>query len=218
MPEARIMRVMRETRQRVIELLRIRDGRTVDELVRDLRLTRTAVTAQLAALQAEGLVARRGLKAGRRRPSVVYSLTPKADALFPKAYAGFAASLLEELKREGSGPLRTLLRRIGDRWIARDLPRVEGLRGTARLAKVREILAERGFLPALERTGTGYVLREHNCPVMDLAAQHEEVCEMVHRWLEALAGTPMVRVKCLRLGVPFSAYRIDRLPGWAAAG
>lgn len=55
------------------------------------------------------------------------------------------------------------------------------------------------------------------CSVMELAFQHEEICEMVHRWLEALAGTPMVRVKCLRLGDPYSAYRIDRLPGKAAA-
>lgn len=208
---------MHETRRRIVELLRMGDGRTVDELVRDLRLTRTAVTTQLAGLQADGLAVRRGLRAGRRRPSVVYTLTPKADALFPKAYEGFAASLLEELKREGPGPLRAMLRRIGDRWIARDLPRVAGLRGAARLEKVRDILAERGFLPALERSAGGYVLREHNCPVMALAAQHEEICEMVHGWLETLAGTPMVRVKCLRQGDPYSAYRIDRLPGRAAA-
>lgn len=208
---------MRETRQRIVELLRIRDGCTVEELTRGLGLTRTAVTTQLAALQAEGLVVRRGLRAGRRRPSAVYALTPKADVLFPKAYEGFAALLLDELKREGPGPLRALLRRVGNRWISRDLPRVAGLRGAARLEKVRDILAERGFLPALERAGGGYVLREHNCPVMELAYRHEEVCEMVHRWLEALTGTPMVRVKCLRLGDPYSAYRIDRLPGKAAA-
>ncbi|HEU5171874.1 MAG TPA: hypothetical protein VFU46_15110, partial [Gemmatimonadales bacterium] len=108
---------------------------------------------------------------------------------------------------------RAFLRRIGDRWIARDLPQVEGLRGHARLEKVREIMAERGFLPALERTTAGYVLREHNCPLMQLALAHEEVCEMVHRWMEALAGTPMTRVKCIRRGDPFSAYAITRAPG-----
>ena len=131
------------------------------------------------------------LRAGRRRPSVVYVLTPKADALFPKAYDGFAAAVLEEIKREGPGELRALLRRVGNRWIAHDLPRVEGLRGAARLERVREILDERGFLPVLERAGQGYVLREHNCPVMQLALMHEEICEMVHRWLEALAGFPV---------------------------
>lgn len=205
---------MHETRRHIVELLRLVGGGTVEEMAERLGLTRTAITSQLAALQAEGLVARQGFRPGRRRPSVLYVLTAKADAaLFPKAYDTFAASVLEEIKREGPGELRALLRRISDRWIARDLPRVEGLRGAARLERVREILAERGFLPALERTSAGYVFREHNCPVMQLALLHEEVCEMVHYWLEAIAGTPMVRVKCMRRGDPYSAYAIARLPG-----
>jgi hypothetical protein len=40
------------------------------------------------------------------------------------------------------------------------------------------MLAERRFLPALERAGGGYVLREHNCPVLELAFQREEIGEM----------------------------------------
>lgn len=202
-----------DTRGQLIQLLRIHGGGTVEEMAERLGLTRTAITTQLAALQADGLVARQGFRPGRRRPSVLYVLTAKADTLFPKAYGAFAAALLEEIKHEGTGELRALLRRIGDRWIARDLPQVEGLRGHARLEKVREILAERGFLPALERTTSGYVLREHNCPLMQLALAHEEVCEMVLRWMEALAGTPMTRVKCIRRGDPFSAYAIARAPG-----
>jgi hypothetical protein len=50
---------------------------------------------------------------------------------------------------------------------------------------------------------------------MQLASLHAEVCEMVHHWPEALAGTPMVRVKCMRQGDPYSAYTIARLPGRA---
>ncbi len=206
---------MRDTKWQILEFLRLGGGGTVEELAERLGLTRTAITTQLAALQADGLVGRRGFRPGRRRPSVLYALTAKADALFPKSYDAFAAAVLEEIKREGPGELRALLRRIADRWIARDLPRVEGLRGIARLNRVRDILAERGFLPALERTSAGYVLREHNCPVMQLVALHAEVCEMVHRWLEALAGTPKVRVKCMRQGDLYSAYNIAQLPGGA---
>lgn len=208
--------VVVHTRQRVIEILRLGGGGTVEEIAERLDLTRTAITTHLAALQADGLVTRQGFRPGRRRPSVLYVLTPKADALFPKAYDTFAAAVLDEIKREGPGELRAVLRRVGDRWIARDMPKVEGLRGTARLERVREILAEQGFLPSLERrTGGGYELREHNCPVMQLALLHEEVCEMVHRWLEAITGTRMVRVRCMRQGDPFSAYTLARLPGRA---
>ncbi len=203
---------MRDTRQRMVELLRMHNGQTVEELAEALDLTRTAITSQLAALQAEGLVARGGFRPGRRRPSVVYTLTPSADRLFPKTYDEFADGLLEEVRREGKGSLRRLLRRIGDRWIAHDLPRVQVLRGRERLDRAREILAERGFMPVLKPSGEGYLLREHNCPVMTLAVAHPEVCDMVHRWLEALFGTPLTRVRCMRQGDPFSDYTITAAP------
>jgi predicted ArsR family transcriptional regulator len=207
---------MHETRARIVDLLRRRGPLTVEDLAGALRVTRTAVIGHLAALQADGFVARQGLRPGIRRPSVLYALTPAADALFPKAYEEFVALVLAELKRRGPGHLRRLLRRIGDAWIARDLPRVAPLSGRERLARVMEILAERGFMPTLERTRTGYVLREHNCPLMRLAADHVEVCDMVHRWLEALVGARLTRVRCLRQGDPYSAYAL-RAPAEASS-
>ncbi|MGQ0569283.1 MAG: helix-turn-helix transcriptional regulator, partial [Armatimonadota bacterium] len=204
--------VMQETRQKLVELLRVRGGQTVEDLARALHLTRTAVTTQLATLQSEGFVRRQGLRPGRRRPSGVYALTPSEDSLFPKSYADFAAAVLDALKREGAGNLQRVLRRVGDRWIARDLPRVEGLEGWARLEQARGILAERGFMPDLQAMGNGFLLREFNCPAMRLAVEHPEVCDMVHRWMEAIFGKPLRRVQCLRQGDPYSAYTI-RLTG-----
>ncbi len=204
---------MQETRYQIVELLRVRGPQTVEDLVRAMGLTRTAVTTHLASLQADGFVVRQGFRAGPRRPSVIYALTPAADALFPKAYEEFAAVILTEVKRGGSADLKRLLRRIGEAWIARDLPRVEGTAGRERLQRVKTILAERGFMPVLDRTRDGYTLREYNCPVMRLAFEHVEVCDMIHRWLEALFGVPLKRVQCLRQGDAFSAYTIKVVPG-----
>ncbi len=204
---------MHETRWLIIERLRMQGGQTVEDLAESLGVTRTAVTSHLAGLAADGLVARQGLRPGRRRPSVVYVLTPAADRLFPKSYDDFAEALLREVGKEGSDRLRRLLRRVADQWITRDLPRVKNLRGRERLERAKEILSERGFMPALEQTREGYVLREHNCPAMRLAVAHPEVCDMVHRWLEALFGTSLTRTRCLRQGDPFSAYTIKQAPG-----
>ena len=209
MPEsAYAARMVQGTRQQIVELLRMHNGRTVEELARALHVTRTAITSQLAALQAAGLVRQQGLRPGRRRPSVVYTLSASADAFFPKTYDDFAAEVLEELRQEGKGNLARVLRRVGDRWIARDLPQVKDLRGPKRLERAKDILAERGFMPSLSPTRDGYLLREHNCPVIRLAVAHPEVCNMVHRWLEALFGTPLTRTRCMRQGDPFSAYVI----------
>jgi predicted ArsR family transcriptional regulator len=203
---------MRDTRQRIVDLLRTHTGRTVGELAQALHVTRTAITTQLAALQAAGLVSQQGLRLGRRRPSVVYVLTTSADALFPKTYDEFAMQMLDELRREGKGNLSRLLRRLGDRWIARDLPRVKNLRGRERLERVQEILAEHGFMPSLNTIPEGYLLREHNCPVMRLAVAEPEVCTMIHRWLEALFGTTLTRTRCMRQGDPSSDYVIATAP------
>lgn len=207
------MSAMQDTRHRIVELLRIRGGQTIEDLARALRLTRTAVVSHLSSLQAEGLVSRGGLRPGRRRPSTLYVATAAADAVFPKAYKEFASAVLDELRREGPETFAHVVSRLGDRWMAQDLPRVEGLGGQARLEMMQRILAERGFLPTLERRLGGYTLREHNCPVMALAAAHPEICTTVHRWLEALAGVRLERVRCMSQGESFSEYVARDVPG-----
>ena len=199
---------MHETRERIVELLRLQGAHTVESLRIALGISRTAVKSHLTGLRAEGLVRRRGLRPGVRRPSNVYELTPEADRLFPKVYDDFAAALIDEIKHRRPDDPQGYLERIADRWITRDLPRVSGLHGLERLERAKEILAERGFMPVLEQMSDGYQLHEHNCPLMRLTADYPEVCNMVHRWLEALFGTPLNRVRCLRLGDPFSAYVI----------
>lgn len=204
---------MHDTRQRIVELLRLESRHTMESLSGVLRLSRTAVKSHLMALQAEGLVRRRGLQPGLRRPSNVYELTPAADRLFPKAYDDFAAGLIEEIKRERPHDLKNYLERIADRWIERDLPRVQGLQGAERFETARGILAGRGFMPDLQETAEGYELHEHNCPLMRLTADHPEVCDMMLRWMEALFGARLGRMRCLRHGDPFSAYTVTPVSG-----
>jgi predicted ArsR family transcriptional regulator len=199
---------MHETRERIVELLRLHGSHTVESLCAALSLSRTAVKSHLTALRAEAMVRRRGLRPGTRRPSNVYELTPEADRLFPKMYDDFAAALIEEIRRQRPDELEAYLERIADRWIARDAARVEGLHGLERFERAKETLADRGFMPVLDQVPDGYQLHEHNCPLMKLTADYPEVCNMVHRWLEALFGTRLNRVRCLHLGDPFSAYTI----------
>jgi len=199
---------MQETRGEILELLRVRGGQTVPDLVNALKLTRTAVLNHLAALQAEGFVRRQGMRRGTRRPSAVYEVTLAADTLFPKKYEAFAAAVLDALSRNDPTALARALDEVGDSWIKRDAARVSRLRGQARLEEARKILSENGFMPVLATAAGELVLREHNCPVMRFAIDHAEVCDVVHKWMESLVGEPLIRVRCLRRGEPFSEYRI----------
>src|SRR5690349_6494669 len=142
---------MHETREKIVQLLRVQGGHTVESLCAALGLSRTAVKSHLIGLQAEGMVRRVGLRAGPRRPSYLYQLTREADRFFPKAYDDFASTLIDEIRRVRPDHLEGYLERVANRWIARDSPRVEGLHGAERYERAREILAERGFMPTLEQ-------------------------------------------------------------------
>jgi len=54
-------------------------------------------------------------------------------------------------------------------------------------------------MPSLSTTREGYLLREHNCPVMRLAVAQPEVCDTIH-------------TRCMRQGDPFSDYVIATAP------
>ena len=199
-------KVMQETRRHIVELMRIRGGQTVQDLVAALGLTRTAVISHLGVLQADGFLTRGGLRRGKRRPSVIYETTRLADSAFPQAYESFAVAVLNALKQNAPSALRAVLLRVGEGWVERDRHRVARLKGQARVEAMRQILEERGFLPELKRGDNTYVLREHNCPVLRLATDHPEVCDGVHRWMQSLVGVPLIRVQCMRRGDAFSEY------------
>src|ERR1700686_1013863 len=155
---------MHDRRRLALDALRIRGGLSINELARQLRLTRTASANHVARLLADGLVTPIGLRPGARRPSVIYGLTPRADSAFHQEYETFAVDLLDELARVGTPQLDRALRGVGGRWIARDEPAVHALRGSERLERAAKIMAARGFMPSLERTDRSQVLRVHNCP------------------------------------------------------
>jgi len=60
---------MRDSRRRVVDLLRLHGSLTIDELAEHMNITRNAVVNHLSLLEREGLVTRSGLRPGKRRPS-----------------------------------------------------------------------------------------------------------------------------------------------------
>src|SRR5919112_1385565 len=86
------------TSGRLLELLR-RSPKTVDELAVGLDLTRTAVRAQLASLERDGLVQQVGSRRGASKPSRMYGVTAQAELLFSQAYVPILTQLLHVLSK-----------------------------------------------------------------------------------------------------------------------
>src|SRR3972149_10022707 len=89
---------MQSTRQHILEYLQRQGRATVKELGSLLGLTSTGIRQHLTVLERDGLVDSREERGRVGRPTPVYSLTEKADSLFPQSYALLAGVILDEIR------------------------------------------------------------------------------------------------------------------------
>src|SRR5687768_3450113 len=72
--------ILDSSRGRIVTLLR-RGASTADDIAATLRVTQSAIRAQLTGMERDGVVRRAGQRPGTTRPSHVYELTPEVEQL-----------------------------------------------------------------------------------------------------------------------------------------
>lgn len=185
-------RVTQGTAGRIMELLR-RGPMTVDELAAALKLTRTAVQAQLATLQHDELVEQRGTRRGTSKPARTYGVTIQAELLFSRAYIPILTQLVHVLaRRVAPAEFDSIMREVGRGVMAdRAAPRGGTLRDRA--ARASSLLNELGGLSEIEEEDGLYVIRSYGCPLAAATALHPEVCNALESLLSEFAGTPVTK-------------------------
>src|SRR5438046_10172434 len=93
----------RSTRMEVLELLRRKGHASAETIATELRVTPNAVRQHLTNLERAGFVVSIPEKSRRGRPSLLFSLTERADSVFPKRY-GQLATMVREEGQERGGP------------------------------------------------------------------------------------------------------------------
>lgn len=191
-------RLTQGTSGRIVELLRS-DAMTIDELAASLRLTRTAVRAQLAALQQEGAVEHQGHRQGVSKPARTYSVTAETELLFSRAYIPILTQLLHVLsQRMSREEFDEVMREVGRGTMAgRAMPR--GSTHDRALA-ASTLLNELGGLTQLDEEKPGhFVIRSHGCPLAAATARYPEACNALESLLSEFVGE-RVRKCCDRNG------------------
>jgi predicted ArsR family transcriptional regulator len=203
-------RFLSSTRGQVVQLLR-RGEATVNELAEALNLTDNAVRSHLSTLERDGLVRQSGKRTATRKPEVLFSLTPEAGQLFPKAYDLLLNQLLHLLEsRITQVEKGELLRDVGLRLagVRAPLPTVSReaeLR--KRLKNAVDVLQDLGGLAELEDTGDEIVIRGFSCPLASVVREHPEACQLAETLLAEIIGAP-VREACVRNGEPRCLFRL----------
>ena len=184
-------------RSEVIRTIQQLGSASVKDLEAALGVTTTAVREQVAHLLREDFIQATRVRGEVGRPYFVYSLTARAQELFPKDYASLAMLLLEET-RELHGPegLRMLLNRVSRRLAERLGGRDDGKELSQKLLGLVAALGRTGLevsmLPVVSGDGegeSGFVLKTHSCPYFEVAKNHREICEMEADMLGDLLGT-----------------------------
>ncbi len=201
---------MQSTRQQILEYLQRQGRATVKELGKLLGLTSTGIRQHLTVLERDGLVDAHEERGRVGRPTLVYALTEKADALFPKTYDALASVLLEEVRSsQGNERLHELLHKVAERMAGPYRERVQGKPLSGRVQETASIMEEQGCLiDVREAEGDEYFIDEFTCPFPKVAEKDRAICALHVDFVRILTGADTRLTQSLLRGERACTYRV----------
>jgi DeoR family suf operon transcriptional repressor len=214
MTEDRVAPTMPEGRRAVLYALRRRGQASADDIARQLDMTVSGARQHLTALVDDGFAEATELprpKGQRGRAQLSYTVTDRADALFPKAYGELTNELLGYASEADSGLIDALFARRRDERIRNATDRLARRRSLkAKVAELTRILDDDGYLATFEEVSPGtYRIVEHNCAIWAVAQRYGQACTSELDFIRAaLAGADVERVQHMVAGAPHCAYEV----------
>jgi DeoR family suf operon transcriptional repressor len=208
----------RSTRMEVLELLRRKQAASAETISAQLGITPNAVRQHLTHLERDGLVQSRPVGGKRGRPSLMFSLTDKADAAFPKRYGQLATMILNEVAELG-GPelLDQIFQRVADRYAGGIEAQMDGLSFEQKLDRMVEWIGRAGTLAEKEETPEGVRITIHNCPFRNTALKYPQVCTITPRLLVKLLDAQVSQDASIHRRDPYCSFLVQRPPGGGPA-
>ncbi len=205
-------------RAEVLRFIQRQGSASIKDLEGALGVTTTAVREQVAHLLHEGFLQATRVRGEIGRPYYVYSLTTKAQDLFPKDYATLAVLLLEEtLAMNGPEGLQALLNRVSRRMADKFAGQTQGEGLSQKLLGLVAALGDTGMevsMRSVPESEGDFVLRTPTCPYFDVAKNHREICDMEQEMMSELLG-PGVNVKlsgCIIDGQHACEFHVSSAP------
>lgn len=199
------------TRKVILTMLKVKGPLSVGEMAKELGITEMAIRRHLNTLERDGLIASRLVRQAMGRPTNLYSLTELSDDLFPKKYQHLALELLEELRQEeGEQRVSRLFERRKLRLYNKYRQRMEGKTLEEKVSELADLQNASGYMVLWEKDGEGsYVLKEHNCPIAQVANEYQQACQCELSLFQNLLQAHVERTECLAKGGSKCVYVIQ---------
>jgi predicted ArsR family transcriptional regulator len=205
------LRQLGGTQQKLLrKLLLSPQGVTVEELCRTVGVTHNAVRQHLAALMAQGFVARGESIPSGGRPRACFVLLPAGRELFPRNYALIAGGMLEYLyAHQGVQAVQAMLAEMGAKLGDEAAERIAAATDPD---DVTRLLAEQldalGYEARAVETGGHVEVEAWNCVFHSLARTHPDVCRFDLAFMSAATGRPVQRTQCMLHGAPACRFHV----------
>ncbi len=195
----------------VLELLRRKHAASAEAISTELGITPNAVRQHLVNLEREGYVKSEPVRHKRGRPSLMFSLTDRAHAAFPKRYGQLATMVLTELQEMG-GPemLDELFSRVAIRHATAVEPEMEGLTFDQKVERLVAWIGRAGTLAESQETVDGIRVTIHNCPFRNTALKFPQVCTITPQLLVRLLGAPVSQSNSIHRRDPYCSFVVQR--------
>ena len=201
----------RSTRMEVLELLRRKGHASAETIATDLGVTPNAVRQHLTNLERDGLVVSQPERRARGRPSLLFSLTERADSVFPKRYGQLATMVLQEVREMGGeDALDEIFARVAARHadaIEKDL---ESLDFDEKLKRVVAWIGRAGTLAEQAESEEGVKVTIHNCPFRNTALKFPQVCTITPHLMSRLLGTAVSQSDSIHRRDPYCSFVVQR--------
>ncbi len=198
-----------QTKDRIIMLLKKTGGLTAEDLSKRVGITPMGIRQHLIALERKGIVSYDAKKHGIGRPVFIYSLTDRADDIFPKVYRDFSLDLLKDLERlDGRGKIEGLLRMRKQRLLEARGKRLENHDFHGKIKALSTMLEEEGYFTELDENDGNYTLNQYNCPISKVASHYSEACGYEAELLSELLGRQVFMKRSIPLGDHYCSFNI----------
>ncbi|HZG71669.1 MAG TPA: metalloregulator ArsR/SmtB family transcription factor [Chondromyces sp.] len=187
------------TKDKILELLKKETRLTVSELAKALGITEMAVRKHLSVLERDSLLTIQELRQPMGRPLQVYSLSPKAEELFPKNYENMTIEFLHDLKElHGEGIIDYLLEKRSERLKNDYLPKMHSKNFEEKIEELKNRQNAKGYMADVTKIDNEtYELIEHNCPIFAVAKEFKKACSCETAMFKAVLETGNVeRITC----------------------
>ncbi len=175
-------------KREILMLLKQRPDLSLAEIASARRTSKVAALHHLATLENGGFVERSYAHGALGRPTVHFRLSQKSSGIFPQAYTQMSLTAFEFIERRlGRDAIVTLLQERAHELADRNRPRLGDPDLKQRVASLVRIRSEGGYMAELGATkGRTTEMREHNCPILAIAGQYPEACEVERRMFESM--------------------------------